>query len=125
MTQVDRNALDDNDPAKEGARRHTLAALLPAWQLRDLNDKSVEGQSRLCNLLVAALRRERQRGLARDWTYSVARHAAIARTLPIEVRRLATLKYGSGRLLPTHGNKRMTGGSGVPAGSQTHLLRQG
>lgn len=65
-----------------------LSGLLPLWP-SELADRSLAGQQRICRLLDAALRRERQRGIGGHWAYDVARHAALARARRVEHKRLA------------------------------------
>jgi hypothetical protein len=79
-----------NDPT-EAARRLALGRMLPLWPA-EIADTSLAGQERICRLLASALRRERQRGVGGHWTYDVARHAALARALRPELRRLARLR---------------------------------
>jgi hypothetical protein len=72
------------------ARRRELQRLLPLWP-HEIADGSLAAQRRLCRLLLAAVRRERQRGIAGEWTYDVVRHAALARALRPELARLAQM----------------------------------
>ena len=54
-------------------RGRDLPRLLAMWP-EDLADISLEGRTALVRRLASVLRRERQRGLAGDWTYDLARH---------------------------------------------------
>jgi hypothetical protein len=45
----------------------------------------------MCSLLMSALRRERQRGIAGHWTYDVSRHAALSKMLRRETDDLRRL----------------------------------
>jgi hypothetical protein len=60
-----------------------LAGLLPLWP-HEIADRSAAGRQRVCQLLTAALRRERQCGVSGHWTYDLGRHAALARALAAE-----------------------------------------
>lgn len=62
-------------PAQAGAydRQRDLPLLLPLWP-EDLAVTSIPALQSLVDLLHNVLRRERQRGLAGDWCYSLARH---------------------------------------------------
>jgi hypothetical protein len=91
-----------------GPRDRTLAALLPLWP-HEIEDRSLAGQQHVCRLLAAALRRERQRGIAGHWTYDLARHGALARLLPQEQRRLAHLLRSSKRPAQSAGLSRSDG----------------
>lgn len=74
-------------------RRAALARLLPLWP-HEVADATIEGQQRICRLLAAALRRERQRGVAGHWCYDVSRHAALARAMRPELeRRSSDVRY--------------------------------
>lgn len=66
---IERNAAYD--------RVRDLPRLLPLWP-PDLADTTPAGLARLVARLIAALRRERQRGLGRHWSYDLARHRALA-----------------------------------------------
>lgn len=75
----------------EAARIQALSRLLPLWP-HEITDRSLAGQEKICRMLGAALRRERQRGGAGHWTYDVARHAALVRAIAPELRRLAAMR---------------------------------
>jgi hypothetical protein len=79
-----------NDAAEE-VRKRQLQRLLPLWP-HEIADTSLAGQRRICQLLARAIRRERQRGVAGHWTYDISRHAALARVLNPELKRLARLQ---------------------------------
>jgi hypothetical protein len=78
----------------EERRRSALARLLPLWP-HEIADPTLAGQRRICRLLINALRRERQRGVAGDWTYDVGRHASLIRALRRELARLARMNAHS------------------------------
>jgi hypothetical protein len=82
------------DYASEAARAQALGRVLPLWP-SEIADRSRGGQERICRLLGAALRRERQRGVAGHWALDLGRHAALAAALVLERRRLAALRAGS------------------------------
>jgi hypothetical protein len=75
---------DPPDRARELAR---LAGLWPA----EIGDVSPAGRARLVAKLEEVLRAERRRGRAGHWTYDLARHAALVRTLRRERAALAKL----------------------------------
>ena len=58
-----------------GIRRDT-AALLPLWP-HELEDGSLAGRQKRIAVLQRALRAERQRGIAGNWTYDLGRHWAL------------------------------------------------
>ena len=57
-------------------RKRDLPGLLALWPW-EMEDSSLEAHQRLVAMLRRALRRERQRGIGRDWTYDLARHALL------------------------------------------------
>lgn len=69
----------DGLPLRNSAydRARDLPRLLPVWP-GDLADISPAGLQRSLERVTAALRRERQRGLARHWSYDLSRHRALA-----------------------------------------------
>lgn len=77
-------------PAGSGAgsatyqRERDLPALLPFWP-DELRNLTPEGHHRLLQRLRRALREERRRGLAGNWTYNLARHIRLYRALKAEV----------------------------------------
>ncbi len=84
-------------PARQGIRSTSschrnaeLGRLVPLWP-SEIGDLSIVGRRRMCRLLMSALRRERQRGIAGHWTYDVSRHAALARMLRSETEALRRL----------------------------------
>lgn len=79
------------EPCSELSRRAALARLLPLWP-HEIADGTLIGQERICRMLASGLRRERQRGVAGHWAYDVCRHAALARALAPELRRLARMR---------------------------------
>lgn len=77
-------------------RQAALGRLLPLWP-HELADRTLAGQQRICRLLAAALRRERQRGVGGHWTYDLGRHAALTRALGQEMHRLAGMSGSAAR----------------------------
>ncbi len=65
-------------------RVRDLRGLIPMWPA-ELADRSPEGCLRIIGKLRRALRQERRRGLAGDWTYDLARHAGLYRALKAEL----------------------------------------
>jgi hypothetical protein len=57
-------------------RARDLPRLLPLWP-DEMNTASLSDHARLLARLRRALRAERQRGLAGNWTYDLARHAQL------------------------------------------------
>ncbi len=72
---------DGHDPYD---RRRELTRLIALWP-QELDDTSLAGQARLLSRLRRALRIERQRGLAGNWTYDLARHARLLRAYRSEL----------------------------------------
>ncbi len=78
-------------PANEREHLSRMAKLLPMWP-HELADASIEGRQQRIALLRRALRAERRRGLAGDWTYDLSRHAALLACYKIEVAALDGLE---------------------------------
>jgi len=72
-----------------------LARLLPLWPV-ELADNSVAGCEKRVALLRRALRLERQRGLAGNWTYDLSRHAGLLACYRAEVASLEARKAAIG-----------------------------
>jgi hypothetical protein len=64
-------------------RARDLPKLLPMWP-HELETPTAGDHARLLARMRAALRRERQRGLAGHWAYDLARHAALLRAYRAE-----------------------------------------
>ena len=79
-----------NQPAQPCERGRELGRLVPLWP-NEINDTTILGRRRMCRLLMSALRRERQRGIAGHWTYDVSRHAALSKMLRRETNDLRRL----------------------------------
>jgi hypothetical protein len=60
-----------------------LPRLLRLWP-HQLSVLSIDDHARIIERLRSALRRERQMGLARRWSYDLGRHAALLRALKAE-----------------------------------------
>lgn len=73
-------------------RTAALTGLLPLWP-EELADESRAGRLRVVMKLRRLLRAERRRGRAGHWTYSVARHAQLAKAYRAE---LAALQRAAG-----------------------------
>lgn len=84
------------------ARIRALGRVLPLWP-HEIADPTLAGQERICRMLSSALRRERQRGVAGHWTYDIGRHAALARALRPELRRLALMRRVAQTSMPAGG----------------------
>ena len=65
-------------------RARDLPRLLPLWP-SEVADRSPEAHHRLLQRLRQALREERRRGLAGDWTYDLVRHAGLYRAWKAEM----------------------------------------
>jgi hypothetical protein len=65
-------------------RRRDLPRLLPIWP-GELDNLTPETHHRLLQRLRRALRDERRRGIAGNWTYDLARHARLYRALRAEI----------------------------------------
>lgn len=57
-----------------------------------LDDRSIYGRQRLVSALEAICRRDRAAGLARSWTYDIARHRRLLRALDRERSQLISLE---------------------------------
>lgn len=68
-------------------RMRDLPGLLALWPW-EMEDVTLEGHRRLITLLRKALRLERQRGIAGQWTYDVARHAQLLKAYKCEAEDL-------------------------------------
>ena len=75
-------------------RRAELARVLPLWP-HELDDDTPEGRWRIVSKLRRALRAERRRGIAGDWTYDLQRHIELLRLYRIEVTTCGTRDIGS------------------------------
>jgi hypothetical protein len=65
-------------PPRPYDRRTDLPRVLPLWP-RELDDESPQGRLAVLSKLRRALRAERCRGIAGNWTYDLARHAELLR----------------------------------------------
>ncbi len=79
-----------SQPAHPCERGRELGRLVPLWP-NEINDTMILGRRRMRRLLMSALRRERQRGIAGHWTYDVSRHAALSKMLRQETDDLRRL----------------------------------
>jgi len=68
-------------------RMRDLPGLLALWPW-EMEDVTLEGHRRLITLLRKSLRLERQRGIAGQWTYDVARHAQLLKAYKCEAEDL-------------------------------------
>ena len=68
-------------------RERELPRLVALWP-SEIRDLSLVGRRRLLQLLRAALRAERTRGIAGHWTYDLARHSQLLRAYRIEAEAL-------------------------------------
>ena len=71
-------------------RVETLQRILKVWP-SELEDLSIEGRLHVSRMLRGALRAERQRAVARDPDYSVAKHAALLRAFWAEAAALSAM----------------------------------
>jgi len=69
-------------------RGRDLPRLLPMWP-GELDNMTPEKHHRLLQRLRRALREERRRGIAGNWTYDLARHARLYRALHAEIALMA------------------------------------
>lgn len=72
-------------------RARDLPRLLPLWP-REIADYSLAGTRRIVAGLRKAMRAERRRGLAGQWSYDLSRHMALATALKAERARLTALQ---------------------------------
>lgn len=86
-----KESLRKAQPNTLGADRGSLAGLIPLWPT-ELADTSLAGRERLLAKLECALRGERQRGIGGNWTYDLARHAALARAVKAETEAVRALR---------------------------------
>lgn len=78
-------------------RMRDLPGLIALWPW-EIADDTLEGQQKIVDLLQRALRLERKRGIGRDWTYDVARHARLLTAYRNEAARLdARLRAAAGK----------------------------
>ena len=70
-------------PLQRYDRHRDLPRLVPLWP-HEIADVSAAGCHRICQLLMSAVRRERQRGVAGHWTYDLQRHAGLVVALRAE-----------------------------------------
>ncbi len=77
-------------PATEYARADALPALLGLWP-SEVEDYSIAGTEALIARLRKALRAERRRGQAGEWTYDVNRHMRLLKALKRETEFLETI----------------------------------
>ena len=68
----------------EYERGRDLPRLLPLWP-EELRDMTAAGRATIVARLRDALRRERRRGVAGDWSYDLARHHQLAMAYRAEV----------------------------------------
>jgi len=80
-------------------RRRDLARLIGMWP-HDLVDQSVPKRRRIIEKLRLALLAERRRATRRDWSYDLARHAALARAYKDELAALEA-ELAPGAMRPT------------------------
>jgi hypothetical protein len=71
-------------------RAADLAGLLPLWP-EELADASIAGRTKLVQMLLRALRAERQRGVGGHWAYDLSRHASLVSALRAERAALSAL----------------------------------
>lgn len=74
-------------------RERELPRLVALWPC-EIRDLSLAGRRRLLQLLRAALRAERTRGLAGHWTYDLARHSQLLRAYRLEAAALERAEAG-------------------------------
>lgn len=72
-------------------RERDLPRLVALWPA-DLADRSIGSRLRLLARLRAALRRERQRGIAGHWCYDLSRHAGLLAAYREEAAAVADLQ---------------------------------
>lgn len=77
-------------------RQRDLAPLLPMWP-HELADRTAAGGARVIGLLRRALRAERKRAIAGDWTYDLARHRALVMALGCEIAMVLADRTGRER----------------------------
>lgn len=70
-------------------RRAELARVLPLWP-HELEDDTPEGRWKIVSKLRRALRAERRRGVAGDWTYDLQRHIELLRLYRLELTACGT-----------------------------------
>ena len=80
-------------------RRRDLARLIGMWP-HDLVDQSIPKRRRIIEKLRLALLAERRRATRRDWSYDLARHAALARAYKDELAALEA-ELAPGAMRPT------------------------
>lgn len=85
------------DPARRTTpwmanRKRDLGRLLPLWP-SELDDTNLAGRLRLLSRLRAALRAERQRGIAGHWSYDLARHRALLNAYRAEAQNILDLGW--------------------------------
>lgn len=93
-------------------RTRDLPRLIPVWP-DELSDRSVAGAEALVSRIVRALRAERRRGLAAEWSYDLGRHRSLLLALADERIRLDDLQAAARRL--AHASRRREPVSGAPA----------
>ena len=71
-------------------RETELMRLLPLWP-HEVADHSPSGRRRIVALLRRALRAERKRGLAGNWTYDLSRHAQLLALYRAECKNLSLM----------------------------------
>jgi hypothetical protein len=74
-------------------RRAALARVLPLWP-HELDDETPEGRWKILSKLRRALRTERRRGIAGDWTYDLQRHVELLRLYRLELTACSTRGVG-------------------------------
>lgn len=92
-------------------RRRDLPRLIPLWP-HEIADDTPQGRARLIARLRTALRAERRRGLAGDWTYDLARHRNLLRAYRVEVA-----AAGGGDVVPGEGRSTPASASGGTNGA--------
>jgi hypothetical protein len=85
------NRNSESSCAGDGAEILPLQ-ILPIWP-KDLFDRSSTGRKKLIAVIERELRKERQRGLAGDAAYDLARHAKLVEILRKERRALAAFNF--------------------------------
>ncbi|MEZ5853483.1 MAG: hypothetical protein R3D67_01585 [Hyphomicrobiaceae bacterium] len=71
-------------PYSDYDRHRDLPRLLPLWPA-EIADTTPEGSRHIIQRLKRALREERRRGIAGDWTYDLRRHAGLSNALKAEM----------------------------------------
>ncbi|WP_156150731.1 hypothetical protein [Hyphomicrobium sp. 99] len=85
------NARRVNARNSESSCARDALRLLPLWP-RDLGNRTLEGRKKLVAVIERELRKERQRGIAGNAAYDVARHAKLVRLLKDERQSLIAIE---------------------------------